>query len=309
MDARLFSVIVAAIVATAGLTTAFFVLKPVTEDSDFSIIDQLEHDQVKSGLYYRYVEEADNGDGYKAQKTLVIEDTEVDDNGVITAKETETNVYENFVIEFGPDAFVSMFFDFVNFDPSSYPDVNCEKVVSPGLKTWTIGGESTDTYGLYVITYYYFGVVIAVDDDDNCVTFSGDIQINGMKPAPIGCSLLRTVKYDDMTYRLGLEDEETFALAMGTETYEGTDTFTKASQILNRFEKYEISYSDVDEIIFQTTEMYEGSECHKSIVNGTSHSGVVYENYVELYYGDNTVNVEGKRDGFEISAYSKLYYT
>ena len=64
----------------------------------------------------------------------------------------------------------------------------------------------------------------------------------------------------------------------------------------------------MDEIIFLTTEMYEGSECHKSIVNGTSHSGVVYENYVELYYGDNTVNVEGKRDGFEISAYSKLYY-
>jgi hypothetical protein len=106
------------------------------------------------------------------------------------------------------------------------------------------------------------------------------------------------VTYDDMTYRLGVEDEKTFALAMGTETYEGTDTFTKASQILNRFEKYEISYSDVDEIIFQTTEMYEGSECHKSIVNGTSHSGVVYENYVELYYGDYTVNVEGKRDGF-----------
>jgi hypothetical protein len=116
------------------------------------------------------------------------------------------------------------------------------------------------------------------------------------------------VTYDDMTYRLGSEDDKTFALAMGTETYEGTDTFTKASQILNRFEKYEIPYSDVDEIIYQTTEMYEGSECHKSIVNGTSHSGVVYENYVELYYGDNTVNVEGKRDGFEISAYSKLYY-
>ena len=75
MDARLFAVIVAAVVATAGLVTAFIVLKPVTEDSDFSIIDQLENNQVKNGLYYRYVETADNGDGYKAQKTLIIENT------------------------------------------------------------------------------------------------------------------------------------------------------------------------------------------------------------------------------------------
>ncbi len=297
MDARLFAVIIAAVVATAGLLTAFIVLKPVTEDSDFSIIDQLEDDQVKNGLYYRYVETADNGDGYKAQKTLVIEDTKVNDGGIITAKETETNVYENFVVDFSPDAFKLMFFDFT--DHEEYPPgVDIEQVGD----TWIINGTYIDFDIDFEIKYE--NVKISNSGDP----FEGDITFTMKKLAPTIYSVGRMVTYDDMTYRLGSEDGTTFALAMGTETYEGTDTFTKASQILNRFEKYEIPYSDVDEIIYQTTEMYEGSECHKSIVNGTSHSGVVYENYVELYYGDNTVNVEGKRDGFEISAYSKLYY-
>lgn len=300
MDARLFSVIVAAIVATAGLTTAFFVLKPVTEDSDFSIIDQLEHDQVKSGLYYRYVEEADNGDGSKAKKTLEITDTKVNDNGIITAKETEVNEYENFVVDFGPDYFKLMFFDFT--DAEDYPE---EVPYNETDGIWTIDGTVIDFDSDYSVSYQNVTITM---DGSTCEGFVGDIVFTMTKVVPSLYSPFRTVTYGDMTYRLGLEDGETFALAMGTESYSGDDTFTKASQILNRFEKYEISYSDVDEIIFQTTEMYEGSECHKSIVNGTSHSGVVYENYVELYYGDNTVNVEGKRDGFEISAYSKLYY-
>lgn len=298
MDARLFAVIVAAVVATAGLVTAFIVLKPVTEDSDFSIIDQLENNQVKNGLYYRYVETADNGDGYKAQKTLIIENTKVNDGGIITAKETETNEYENFVVDFSPDAFKLMFFDFTDYEEYP-PDVEIEEYETG---KWSINGTYIDFDIGFEIKYENVKI------SDSGDPFEGDITFTMKKLAPTLYSIDRMVSYDDMTYRLGVEDEKTFALAMGTETYEGTDTFTKASQILNRFEKYEISYSDVDEIIFQTTEMYEGSECHKSIVNGTSHSGVVYENYVELYYGDNTVNVEGKRDGFEISAYSKLYY-
>ena len=298
MDARLFAVIIAAVVATAGLVTAFIVLKPVTEDSDFSIIDQLENNQVKNGLYYRYVETADNGDGYKAQKTLIIENTKVNDGGIITAKETETNEYENFVVDFSPDAFKLMFFDFTDYEEYP-PDVEIEEYETG---KWSINGTYIDFDIGFEIKYENVKI------SDSGDPFEGDITFTMKKLAPTLYSIDRMVSYDDMTYRLGVEDEKTFALAMGTETYEGTDTFTKASQILNRFEKYEISYSDVDEIIFQTTEMYEGSECHKSIVNGTSHSGVVYENYVELYYGDYTVNVEGKRDGFEISAYSKLYY-
>ena len=298
MDARLFAVIVAAVVATAGLVTAFIVLKPVTEDSDFSIIDQLENNQVKNGLYYRYVETADNGDGYKAQKTLIIENTKVNDGGIITAKETETNEYENFVVDFSPDAFKLMFFDFTDYEEYP-PDVEIEEYETG---KWSINGTYIDFDIGFEIKYENVKI------SDSGDPFEGDITFTMKKLAPTLYSIDRMVSYDDMTYRLGVEDEKTFALAMGTETYEGTDTFTKASQILNRFEKYGIPYSDVDEIIFLTTEMYEGSECHKSIVNGTSHSGVVYENYVELYYGDNTVNVEGKRDGFEISAYSKLYY-
>ena len=254
---------------------------------------------MKNGLYYRYVETADNGDGYKAQKTLIIENTKVNDGGIITAKETETNEYENFVVDFSPDAFKLMFFDFTDYEEYP-PDVEIEEYETG---KWSINGTYIDFDIGFEIKYENVKI------SDSGDPFEGDITFTMKKLAPTLYSIDRMVSYDDMTYRLGVEDEKTFALAMGTETYEGTDTFTKASQILNRFEKYEISYSDVDEIIFLTTEMYEGSECHKSIVNGTSHSGVVYENYVELYYGDNTVNVEGKRDGFEISAYSKLYYT
>ena len=305
MDARLFAVSVGLIVALAGIASAFFILKPISEDSDFSIIDDLEKDKVHDGLYYRYVEAVENDDELKATKTLTLTNTRVDDNGIITMEESEVNEYENFVIEFGPESFRETFFDFVNFDPTSYPDVNCEIV---GYKKWQISGENTNDYGLYEITYYYFGVVISLDDDDNCLEFSGDIQFDGMKPSPTLYSPLRTVKYDEMTYRLGIEDGETFALTMGKETFEGDDTFTKASQILNRFEKRSIQYSDVSEILVQGSEMYEGSECQKNVINGTSVSGTVYENYIELDYKTYTVNVEGKQDGFAISAYAKLYY-
>lgn len=298
MDARLFAVIIAAVVATAGLVTAFFVLKPVTEDSDFSIIDQLEDDQVKNGLYYRYVENVENGDGYKANKTLVIEDTKVGDNGIITAKETEVNVYENFVIEFGPDAFKSMFFDFT--DHTQYPEgVDIDQY---DADKWSING----TYINYELGFEYNYENVKISSDGE--VFEGDITFTMTKLAPTLYCLSRTVSYDAMTYRLGADEGETFALAMGTETYEGTDTFTKASQILTRFEKYSIDSYDVVDIITIGKETYEGTECVKRVINGTSKSGDVYIDYIELTYDDYTVNAKGSQKGFETSSYSKLYY-
>ncbi len=298
MDARLFAVIIAAVVATAGLVTAFIVLKPVTEDSDFSIIDQLEDDQVKNGLYYRYVETADNGDGYKAQKTLVIEDTKVNDGGIITAKETETNVYENFVVDFSPDAFKLMFFDFT--DHEEYPEgVDIEEYETG---KWIINGTYIDLDIGFEINYENVKI------SDSGDPFEGDITFTMTKLAPTLYCVSRTVSYDAMTYRLGADEGETFALAMGTETYQGTDTFTKASQILSRFEKYSIDSYDVADIIAIGEETYEGTECVKRVINGTSKSGDVYSDYVELTYNDYTVNVKGSQKGFETSSYSKLYY-